>query len=82
MRIHCESEVLDWVRNHADPFSRRRDIRKAYLALKAAGVFNDCGRRRGRYALALWWWEKVGQVWPIKFVFIVENVVREFRILA
>ena len=79
MRAHCESDVVDWVRSHADSFSRRKDIRKAYLALKSAGVFSDCGRRRGRYAPALWWWDMIGQMWMIKAVAMLEAIVRKLR---
>lgn len=79
MRTHCECEVLDWVRSHADSFSRRRDIRRAYLALKTAGVFNDCGRRHGRYALALWWWDMTGQMWMISALAMMESIVRRAR---
>ena len=79
MRTHCESDIVDWVRSHADSFRRGRDIRKAYLALKSAGVFRGCGRRRGRYAPALWWWDLTGQMWIIKAVATIESIIRKAR---
>ncbi len=79
MRIHCESEVLDWIRNSSDTCERMADVRNGYLSLEAKGLFSSSGPSCGRYRIPFWWWKKTGQVCMIKAVAMMESVVRRLR---
>ena len=79
MRVHCECEVLDWIRNSSDTCERMVDVRNSYLSLESKGLFSGGGPSCGRYRIPFWWWKKTGRVWMIKAVAMLESIVRRLR---
>lgn len=81
LRMTSECEVIDWVlANPANEGVGR--IRVNYLELKKAGVFAAKSIQQHRYRIPMWWFDKTGQVWPIKLIGSLEKVSARIKRLC
>lgn len=78
LRVHAESDIIDWVRMRLGERARSREILSCYRELKQIGVCDCPSRLPRRLAFPFWWWSHTGQMWPIDFVDCILSVVRGF----
>lgn len=79
VRMHCECEIIDWVRMRVRDDNGQDDIYAAYHKLRETGVLNCRSIQQLRYLVPMWWWDTTGQIWPIKAMVIVERIIRSIK---
>lgn len=79
VRMHCECEIIDWVRMRSRNDKGRGKIYAAYRKLRENGLFNCRSIQQLRYKMPMWWWDKTGQIWPIRIMATIEKFVRSIK---
>ena len=79
VRMHCECDIIDWVRMRGRMDHGQREIYASYRRLKDAGLFNCSSVQQFRYRIPMWWWNLTGQIWLIKLMISIENAVRRIK---
>ncbi len=79
VRMHCECDIIDWVRMRDRNDNGRCEIYAAYGRLKDFGMFDSSSIQQFRYRIPMWWWDRTGQIWLIKIMVSIESVVRRFK---
>lgn len=79
IRMHCECEIIDWVRMRDGKDNGRCEIYAAYVRLKDFGVFNCLSIQQFRYRIPMWWWDITGQIWLIQMMVAIERAARRIK---
>lgn len=79
VRMHCECDIIDWVRMRARNDHGQRDLYASYRRLKESGLLNGPSIQQFRYRIPMWWWNLTGQIWLIKIMISIENAVRRIK---
>lgn len=79
IRMHCECDIIDWVRMRDRKDHGQREIFAAYLKLKDSGLFSCSSIQQFRYRIPMWWWNLAGQIWLVKIMISIENAVRRLK---
>lgn len=79
VRMHCECDIIDWVRMRERMDYGQLEIYTAYRRLKDFGLFKCSSIQQFRYRIPMWWWDRTGQIWLIKIMVSIESVVRRFK---
>ena len=77
VRMHCECDILDWVRIRANMDNGSQAIYAAYRDLRNSGWFECSSVQQWRYRLPVWWWDKTGQIWGIQLMVSFERLARK-----
>lgn len=82
LRTYAECDVLDWMRLRQGERFRNAEVRAMYRDLMSVGLsaYRSCLPQRFRLALA--WWQKTGQDWPVICVMKAEKMARKFARLC
>lgn len=79
VRMHCECDIIDWVRMRDQRDHGQREIYAAYRRLKESGLFNCSSIQQCRYRLPMWWFDRTGQIWPTQAMAAIERVARRIK---
>lgn len=79
LRVHCESDIIDWVIQQRGERYRAGEIHALYTELKSMGVFDCASILKKHYRRPMEWWDKTGLIWPIEVVGALVNFVRRLR---
>mgnify|MGYP002621263386 CR=1 FL=1 len=79
VRMHCECDIIDWVRMRDRSDHGQREIYAAYQRLRESGLFNCSTIQQFRYRIPMWWWNLTGQIGLIKIMISIENAVRRIK---
>ena len=77
LRMHCECDIIDWVRMRERKDRGRREIYLAYTKLKDSGLFDCSSIQQLRYRAPMWWWDKTGQIWGLQLMVAIERLARK-----
>ena len=76
LRVHSESDIIDWVTRRHGERCRAREVHALYRDLKSVGIFDCPTILQWRYRLPMWWWDKTGQIWLIEVADALISVMR------
>ena len=68
LRVHAESDILDWIRMQRGERSRSHEILSCYHELKQIGVCDCPSLLRVFVRFPFGWWAHTGQLWMVEFI--------------
>lgn len=68
LRVHAESDILDWLQKRKGERSRGAEIHAAYNALKDMGLCDGVCILRRPMRLAFWLWDQFDLMWPAVWI--------------
>lgn len=78
-RVHCESDIYDWILRNGEKHLHAHTIFSVYHELENIGALKMPSALDWQDRIPMWWWEKTGQFWPLILIDLLIKAKRFFR---